>query len=62
MSFADKYTRVFMEDEVEVIFSNEKSINLSIDIVASLLRKLALEGRDVRKVDLRYDKVVVSYD
>lgn len=47
--------------EVEVLISNEKSREESVETLGNLLEKLSSEGKDPSLIDLRYDKVVVSY-
>jgi hypothetical protein len=45
-----------------VMISSDKDIKNSIKVVASLDKELNLEGKSIKKIDLRYDKVIVSYD
>lgn len=62
MSFSSSYTSLFVDDSVEVLIGNEKDKRVSISIVANLLKQLTFEGKKPKKIDLRYDKVIVSYD
>jgi cell division septal protein FtsQ len=46
---------------VEILLGVDKNIKESIIVLADLLKQLATEGKDARRIDMRYDKVVVSY-
>jgi len=46
---------------VKVLISNVKNEKESVETLSSLLEKLASEGKEPGLIDLRYDKVVVSY-
>lgn len=48
-------------NDVQVLISNKKSEKESVEVLGSLLEKLSTEGKDPSLIDLRYDKVVVSY-
>lgn len=62
MSFYPKYARLYVSEGVETLISNDKNKSDSVKILSELLRQLGLEGKKVAKIDLRYDKVIVSYD
>ena len=62
MSFYPKYAQLYVNEGIEALVSNDKSRSDSISILGSLLKQLQLEGKKAKKVDLRYDKVIVSYD
>ena len=53
---------VYLSEGVLVILSNEKDIPNSFTIVSSVLSKFGEGEKKVSKIDLRYDKVIVSYD
>jgi cell division septal protein FtsQ len=61
ISFYPKYVRMFVSGGVEVLMSNSKSCENSMNVITTLLRKSGPEGKKVSKIDLRYDKVIVSY-
>lgn len=61
MSFYPKYVKVYLEDNVEVLVGNDKNKSDTMLIVTNLLKQLVLEGKSVKKIDLRYDKVIVEY-
>lgn len=46
---------------IEVLISNEKDKQKSVGVLGNLLEKLSSEGKEPSLIDLRYDKVVVSY-
>jgi hypothetical protein len=62
ISFYPKYTKIFVLGGVEVLISNSKNRENSMNVVTSLLRKTGPEGKKMSKIDLRYDKVIVSYE
>lgn len=62
LSFFDTYTKVYLSTGTEIVLSNAKSITDSINIAKELLENLEKEKKVVKKIDLRYDKVIVSYD
>jgi cell division septal protein FtsQ len=47
--------------KILVIIGRDKNIINSVKIASELLKQLALEGQEVKKIDLRYDKVIVEY-
>lgn len=62
MSFFPKYMKVFVNDGTEVLIGNDKNKKVSLESVSALVKKAYLEGKKVSKIDLRYGKVVVSFD
>ena len=62
MSFYPRHVELFLNTGVKALLSSEKSITNSIGVLVSMLRQISLEGRQPRNIDLRYDKVIVSYD
>ncbi len=54
--------RLFVNEGVEVFLSRSKPTKESVNILAHLLKQLAIEGKNPKKIDLRYDKVIVSYE
>jgi cell division septal protein FtsQ len=61
VSVGEKHITFYVNSEIEVLLGKAKDIAASVKIVDELVRQLALEGKEVRKIDLRYDKVVVEY-
>ncbi len=62
MSFYPSHVEVYLDTGVKTFISSEKNIINSIKVLVLILRQISLEGRQPRSVDLRYDKVIVSYD
>ena len=62
ISFLPKYMRLYVESGVEVLVDKSKDLRKLIEIVSSLIKRSNLEGKRVSRIDLRYDKVIVSYD
>lgn len=61
MSVSPRYVSLYTNDSVEVLVGKDKDIPQVISTLSNLLKQLATEGKDVKRVDLRYDKVIVSY-
>lgn len=62
LSFNPKYTKMYVGSGVEVFIGNDKNKKNSIQVIGALVKKTALDGKFLKKVDLRYDKVIVLYD
>lgn len=61
VSVNDEYVNFYLDNKINVLIGKSKDIRRSVLIVSELLNQLKYEGKDVRKIDLRYDKVVVEY-
>lgn len=61
MSIHSNYISLFTSKNVEVLIGMYKDIKDSVVLLGKLLSQMASEGKDVKRVDLRYDKVIVSY-
>lgn len=61
MSVHSDHVAMYVEGAVEVFVAKDKNIPQVISTLSRLLKQLATEGKDVKRVDLRYDKVIVSY-
>jgi cell division septal protein FtsQ len=62
ISFHPKYMKLYVESGTEVLIGNYKNYEKFMEVVSSLIKKSNLEGKNVSRIDLRYDKVIVSYD
>jgi len=62
VSFDNDSTLVYLSNSVVVTLSNKKGVQDSFKIVSSILDKLNGESKKVTRIDLRFDKVIVSYD
>ena len=62
MSFSQNYVIIYLPEGVELLIGNEKDKLTSVKTATTLLKQLQLEGKKVKKIDLRYDKVIVLYD
>ncbi|MBD3366220.1 FtsQ-type POTRA domain-containing protein [candidate division WWE3 bacterium] len=61
MSFHPRHVSFYVEEGAHVLVDNERNKFQALEVLSRLLRKLTLEGKKASKIDLRYDKVVVSY-
>ena len=59
MSISGKYTQMYFND-IGVKISNGKNIAESLKIVSALIKNAHLEGKDIKSIDLRFDKVIVN--
>jgi len=62
MSINQRYSHIFLKGSAEVLIGNDKNLSDSLEIVKSILQKLTLEGKKTKEIDLRYEKVIVSYE
>ncbi len=62
ISFYPKYMRLFVESGTEVLIGNSKNYEMLMQVVSSLIKKSDLGGKKISRIDLRYDKVIVSYN
>lgn len=60
VSFNDRYTHMFLNNDIEVFIDNKKDKKLVISILADLIKQFKIEGKSLKKIDLRYDKVIVE--
>ncbi len=61
ISANSNYVSVYANN-VLALFSFEKDRGNSIRVLSKLLQQLAVEGKKPKKIDLRFDKVIVSYE
>ncbi len=52
---------ITLETKQQVIVTKKKDIGEQISSLQVILPRLTMEGRDFRKLDLRFDKPVVTY-
>jgi cell division septal protein FtsQ len=62
LSFYPRHAVLFLEEGPEVLISNEKDKKSMTDILFDLLNQFKEKDKKVKKIDLRYDKVIVSYN
>ncbi|MDC0449126.1 FtsQ-type POTRA domain-containing protein [bacterium] len=62
MSFTLREVQVHLEGGTTVFINTQKEVHDCMDAISSLLKNADLEGKAISKIDLRYDKVVVSYE
>jgi len=53
---------VWLKDGEEVVFSLKKEIQVQVDSLQFILSRSKIEGKEIKKIDLRFDKPVVSYE
>jgi hypothetical protein len=62
MSFKSTSAHLFVGRNTEVFMGYDKEIEQSLKTIKALIKKSDVEGRLLKKIDLRYDKVIVLYD
>lgn len=62
ISFYPKYIRLYVNGLIDTYVGNEKNREESLKTIGALVKKSALEGQKITKIDLRYDKVIVLYE
>lgn len=61
ISFYPRHVTFYTSGGIKVLVGNEKDKFGALSTLSKLLHNLTLEGKNATSVDLRYDKVVVSY-
>lgn len=61
MSFYEKHIVFYTNEGVRVLVGNEKEKSTVLSALTKLLKALQIENKKPNSIDLRYDKVVVSY-
>lgn len=61
MSFYPRYVQIYLDDGLQIFIGEDKKKRESVEVISDLIKQLRLEGRNVAKIDLRYDKVIVEY-
>lgn len=62
LSLGSKYLHMFLNEDIEVYMSYDKDRRLSLDTISTLINESKLEEKHIKRIDLRYDKVIVLYD
>lgn len=62
MSFYPKYVKMFVGDSVEVFIGYGGDNKRSLRTVDALMKSSQNENKILKKIDLRYDKVIVLYE
>jgi cell division septal protein FtsQ len=62
MSFSPNYVRAFVGNGAEVFIGYDKDRDKSLKTVGALIKQSESDGKMLRKIDLRYDKVIVLYE
>jgi len=50
---------VWLEDEVLILFNGEKDVGVQLDSLQLILSRAKIEGKTIKKIDLRFDKPVI---
>lgn len=62
INFYPKYVTATLDDDILVLFDKEKDKQNMVRAVSSLIRQSKLDGSNITRIDLRFDKVIVSFD
>ncbi len=62
MSFKPASAHLFVGKDTEVFMVYDKDIEKSLRTIKALVKKSDVEGKILKRIDLRYDKVIVLYD
>ncbi|MBU0534939.1 MAG: FtsQ-type POTRA domain-containing protein [Patescibacteria group bacterium] len=62
MSFYAEYSKIYVGGGIEVYLGYDKNTEQSLKTVGALIKKSVAEKKTIRRIDLRYDKVIVLYD
>lgn len=56
-----RYTQFYTKEDNQVLFSNQQPAKSQVKIFAKMMEAFKAEGKKVRKIDLRFDKVIVEF-
>ena len=62
LSASKNYMSFYLNDNIQVYVDTAKDISTSIFTLSKLYNQLAQGEKQAKKIDLRYDKVIVSYE
>ncbi|RJR28080.1 FtsQ-type POTRA domain-containing protein [candidate division WWE3 bacterium] len=62
MSFKGMDTTFYTNGKIETVMNGTREVRESMKIVSEIIENARTDGRTVKKIDLRYDKVIVLYD
>ena len=48
-------------EDTKIIFSTEKDISNQINSLQTISEQAKIEGKKIKKIDLRYDKIIIEY-
>jgi len=61
MSFSPKHVNLYLENGATVLLGNEKNKADALKAVSALIKESELEDKEIRRIDFRYDKVIVLF-
>lgn len=59
--FSEKTIEASFSGELQVLFSREKELRTQVASLQFILLRAKIEGRLPKKIDLRFDKAIISY-
>jgi cell division septal protein FtsQ len=60
VTVSERYVSFYLDDSIHVLVGRSKDLSNSIKILSELVKQLALEGAEISRIDLRFDKVIVE--
>ena len=61
MSFSPKHVNLYLENGARVLIGNEKNKAEALKAVSSFIKESELEDKQIKRIDFRYDKVIVLF-
>jgi len=62
VSFYPKYAHLYVDGSINVFINNESNKLLGMKVLKRLIEEARVLDRKLKKIDLRYDKVIVLYE
>ena len=59
---SERAVEILFKDNLQVIFSLKKEIEVQLDSLQLISSRAKIEGKKIKRLDLRFDKPVVVYD
>lgn len=50
---------VWLEEGILILFNSEKDVDIQLDSLQLILSRAKIEGKTIKKIDLRFDKPVI---
>lgn len=58
---SEREIEVWLEDDVQVLFSAKKDLKIQLDSLQLIFSRAKIEGEKLKRIDLRFDKPVLTY-
>ena len=57
---SDQAVEVLLKNKTQVLFASQKEISFQLDSLQLIFNRAKIEGKEIKKIDLRFDKPVIN--